>query len=54
MVKTVKIKFVRDYVTPNVKEKPQKQTFKKGKILTCNEATAAHYVSRGAAEYVKK
>ena len=48
MADQTKVKFVEDYeVQAEAGEK-----FKEGKTYTMSEASAAHHVSRGRAEYV--
>lgn len=44
----IKVKFVDDYEVQD----ENAETFKKGKVYSMSAASAAHFVSRGRAEYV--
>lgn len=46
----IKVKFVEDYDV----QAENGKAFKEGKTYAMSEASAAHFVSRGRAEYVEK
>lgn len=53
--KKVCIKFTQDYVVDDERKgTPEEESYKKGQRKFFVPRSAAHFVSRGAAEYVKK